>query len=217
MHILLIRHGQTDSNAGGVLQGHLPTPLNDLGRRQAERLARRLASFDPAIEALVTSDLRRAVQTTAPIEHQLGLAADHDPAWRERGFGTYEGRTVGDTEVWRVATGTVDPPGAESIPALQARVAQALVTLVQHHGHRRCIAVVTHGGVMRTVLQLLAEGRLPVVDDHPRPEVGPILNGSILRLAATVDGMGGDCRWQVVGVNDVQHLAGTDVTSLDAG
>lgn len=197
-----------------MLQGHLPTPLNELGHRQAALLARRLAAYVPAVEAVVTSDLRRALETAAPIELALGLSAEPDPAWRERAFGTFEGRTVGDTEIWRAATGTIDPPGAEPIEALEARVADAFNRTVARHRHRTSVAIVTHGGVMRSMLRLLGDGRIPVIDGHDPVEVGPILNASILHL--TVEGSPTP-RCRVVRVNDVDHLAAAETTALDAG
>src|SRR5437763_5462425 len=104
-HVLLLRHGQTDANATGVLQGHLPTPLNALGLLQAERLAGRVARRGPKVTALVSSDLRRAAQTAEPVAAACGLAVAYDPAWRERGFGTFEGRHVGERDTWRAAHG----------------------------------------------------------------------------------------------------------------
>jgi broad specificity phosphatase PhoE len=215
LHVLLLRHGQTDSNAGGVLQGHLPIPLNGLGHRQAGQLARRLAGYVPRVERLLTSDLRRATETAAPIERALGLTADRDEAWRERAFGSYEGRTVGDTEIWRAATGTLDPPGAEPIDQMSIRVEDALQSLVARADSATCIAVVTHGGVMRTALSLLADHHLPLAPGHAAVVVGPILNASILHLAVgRTDPIG---VWRVVSVNDVEHLRHADVTARDAG
>jgi 2,3-bisphosphoglycerate-dependent phosphoglycerate mutase len=216
LHVLLVRHGQTDSNAAGVLQGHLPVPLNTRGREQAERLAERLVLWEPAIDVLLTSDLRRAVETAAPVARYLGLDAEPDAAWRERGLGSFEGRTVGNTEIWQAATGTLDPPGAEPLDALQARVAAALTTLVMRHHTQRVVAVVTHGGVMRTALRLLADGRLTPTDGRVPPAVESILNGSILHLVAS----GAEAEtitWRVVRVNDVDHLQDDDVTARDAG
>ena len=63
IHLLLLRHGQTDSNASGIVQGHLPVPLNALGRQQAAALAGRLRTYTPRIGRLVSSDLARAAQT----------------------------------------------------------------------------------------------------------------------------------------------------------
>jgi len=85
-HILILRHAQTDANAEGRLQGHLPTPLNLAGTRQANLLASRLAAYSPAVEAIISSDLPRATQTAALIASACGMPMTIDPAWRERSF-----------------------------------------------------------------------------------------------------------------------------------
>src|SRR5690606_35660958 len=109
------RHGITDANAGGVIQGHQPTPLSETGRAQAARLADRLRLWRPKIDLLISSDLRRARQTAEPIALALDLPILTDRTWRERGMGELEGKTVGERETWRAATGDSDPPGAEPV------------------------------------------------------------------------------------------------------
>src|SRR5580700_4292225 len=108
--ILLLRHGQTDANASGVLQGHQPTPLNVLGVRQAKLLAQRLAAIQPPLDVLVSSDLRRAAQTAGSIAATCGLRVHADAAWRERSFGLLEGKPVGERATWQAASGEMDPP-----------------------------------------------------------------------------------------------------------
>ena len=98
LHVLLLRHGETDSNAGGVIQGWLPVPLNERGRTQSRRLARRLEAFAPRVRRLISSDLVRARQTAEPIAAALGLDAVPDQRWRERCLGEMEGKTVGQHE-----------------------------------------------------------------------------------------------------------------------
>ena len=87
MHVLLLRHGQTDENAQGILQGQSQTELNDVGREQAARLAGRLRTWQPRAEILVTSDLARARQTAEAVASALDLECELRDAWRERGFG----------------------------------------------------------------------------------------------------------------------------------
>ena len=77
---------------------------------------------EPPIEVLVTSDLQRAMQTAHPIARALGLDLVVDEAWRERGFGDLEGQTLGTLEIWRTASGTIDPPGGESSTVFRQRV-----------------------------------------------------------------------------------------------
>ena len=212
--ILLLRHGQTDANASGTLQGHLPTPLNLTGIRQATRLAERLAAWRPPVSALVSSDLPRAAQTAGPIAAACGLPVTYGDEWRERGFGLLEGKPVGNRAMWQVAGGEVDPPGAEPSADFLVRVRSALLAVAADHRGLPCVAVVTHGGPIRSVLKMLIDGRLAVTRGHAPIGLVSIANCSILRLHARHyrDGV----RWRVVAVNDVAHL-GELVTTRDMG
>ena len=212
-HILLLRHGQTDANASGTLQGHLPTPLNVTGGRQATLLAARLRSWRPPVAVLVSSDLPRAAQTAGPIAAACSLRVAYDRAWRERGFGLLEGKPVKNHALWQVAGGEVDPPGAEPSEAFTGRVRAALLK-VGADRRRPTTAVVTHGGPIRVVLRLLIDGRLTLVRGHRLPDLVPIANCSILHLVARHYRAG--VRWRVAAVNDVAHL-GDMVTTRDLG
>ena len=183
-HILLLRHGQTDANASGTLQGHMPTPLNLTGIRQAQLLADRLASWRPAVAAIVSSDLPRAAQTAGPIGAECGVRVVADRAWRERGFGLLEGKPVVSRSMWEVAGGEVDPPGAEPSADFLARVKGALLAVAADRRRPPTTAVVTHGGPIRGILRMLIDGRLRLVRRHPAIDLVPIANASVLHLVA---------------------------------
>jgi probable phosphoglycerate mutase len=205
MHVLLLRHGQTDENALGILQGQSQTALNASGLEQAQLLATRLRTYEPRAEFLVTSDLARATQTADAVAAALGIAYVERPAWRERGFGPFEGRTIGEADIWRAANGHWDLPGAEPTAAFQERVRTALHDLAREFGSTHCVAVVTHGAVLRNILNLLADGRLPRMHGEPPPESVPIANCAIMHLE--VDWIDETVAvWRVHGVNDVDHL-----------
>lgn len=203
-HILLLRHGQTDANANGRLQGHQPTPLNLAGIRQANLLAARLAAHSPPVGVLISSDLARAAETAAPIASACGLSLIIDPVWRERSFGLLEGKPVGERRLWQMASGEMDPPGAEPTAELHQRIYDALLALPVAHADKQAIAVVTHGGPIRGVLKMLAEGRIQTTRDHPMVEISAVPNCSILHLVARhyPDGF----RWKIDAANDVSHL-----------
>jgi broad specificity phosphatase PhoE len=205
MHVLLLRHGQTDENLRGILQGQSQTALNASGLEQAQLLAGRLRTYEPRAEVLVTSDLARARQTADAVAAALDVDYVERPAWRERGFGPFEGRTIGEADIWRAANGHWDLPGAEPTAAFQERVRTALEDLAREFASTRCVAVVTHGAVLRNILNLLADGRLPRVHGEPPPASVPIANCAIMHLEVlwideTV------AAWRAHSVNDVDHL-----------
>jgi probable phosphoglycerate mutase len=89
--VLLVRHGQSQGNAEQRFGGHSPTPLSELGHRQAEATARALAN--ERVTALYSSDLLRAVQTAEPLARATGLELRQTAALRERSVGSMEGLT----------------------------------------------------------------------------------------------------------------------------
>ncbi|HEV7133000.1 MAG TPA: histidine phosphatase family protein [Gaiellaceae bacterium] len=152
--LLLVRHGETDWNAEGRLQGHTDRPLNDFGRRQAAALAERLAG-DP-IDAIYASDLSRARETAEILGARLGLPVVLEPGLRERNWGTWEGLTGSERD--RVEyIGEAPDEHAE-------RVLAAVRAIAERHPHGR-VLVVTHGGSLRRVQAAAYGMALPVVEN----------------------------------------------------
>src|ERR671920_988022 len=89
--VLLVRHGQSQGNAERRFGGHSPTPLSELGRRQAEATANALAA--EGVTAIYSSDLLRAIQTAEPLARATGLEIRQTAALRERSVGLMEGLT----------------------------------------------------------------------------------------------------------------------------
>ena len=89
--LLLVRHGETDWNAEGRLQGHTDRPLNAHGRTQAKDLAERLAG--EGADAIYASDLSRAKETAEILGARLGLPVVIDADLREKNWGNWEGLT----------------------------------------------------------------------------------------------------------------------------
>jgi broad specificity phosphatase PhoE len=150
--LLLARHGETDWNASGRLQGHTDRPLNAYGRRQAAELARQLRG--DGIDAVYASDLARARETAEIVAAELGLPVVLEPELRERNWGTWEGLTP--EERARVAfEGEAPEAHRERIVGVVERIAD------RHPGGR--VLVVTHGGSMRRVQAAVLGVALPVV------------------------------------------------------
>ena len=139
--LLLVRHGRTELNAAGLLQGRADPPLDDRGRSQAEALA-----AVPALGAatrVVCSPLLRARQTAAALGPPVGL----DGRWIELDYGEWDGRPFAsvpaeDWAGWR-ADLAWSPPGGESLAAVGERVRTALEDLAGEAADTD-IAVVTH-------------------------------------------------------------------------
>ncbi len=94
--LFLVRHGQSAGNAEGRFGGHSPTPLSDLGARQAEMTAKALAK--EKIHAIYSSDLLRAVKTAEPLSKLIDLPIISTPAFRERKVGVLEGLTFDESK-----------------------------------------------------------------------------------------------------------------------
>jgi probable phosphoglycerate mutase len=155
--LLLVRHGETDWNAEGRLQGHTDRPLSDDGRRQARQLAEELA--DEPLDAVYSSDLARARETAEIVAERLGLPATLDPELREKDWGTWEGLTP-------VERDRVEFVG-ESTEAHQKRILRALEWIAERHPGGR-VLVVTHGGSMRRVQTAALGMAMPVVENCGR-------------------------------------------------
>ena len=89
--ILIARHGETDWNREGRYQGHADPPLNATGRAQAGQLAETLTGA--RLEAVYSSDLRRAAETGTIVGERLGLPVNKEPGLREIDVGTWQGLT----------------------------------------------------------------------------------------------------------------------------
>jgi broad specificity phosphatase PhoE len=119
--LILVRHGQTVTNAEGRLLGRADPPLTELGERQAKAVA---AKVGP-VARVITSPLQRARQTAA----FFGVPAEVDERWIEIDYGELENQPLGagDADFWaRWRTdATLAPPGGESLAAVGERVAAA--------------------------------------------------------------------------------------------
>ena len=150
--LLLVRHGETDWNAEGRLQGHTDTPLNDYGRRQAAALAEQLAG--DGIAAIYASDLSRARATAEIVGGRIGLPVSVVPDLREKNWGSWEGLTPTERDA-------VEYVG-ESTMEHRARTVRALAAIAGRHPGER-VLVVTHGGSVRRVQAAASGFAMPVI------------------------------------------------------
>ncbi|MCL2052839.1 MAG: histidine phosphatase family protein [Oscillospiraceae bacterium] len=154
MKIYAIRHGQTDWNSAGKIQGKTDIPLNQKGREQACEIAQTLLSS--GIDTIISSPLKRAMETAEIVAGQLHIGGKivSDERLSERDFGDFEGRFVKD--VYNVPTlrkwsDNVVIPNGESIRDTAKRVFECLDDVFLKYRGRNILLVV-HGHVIRTVL-----------------------------------------------------------------
>jgi broad specificity phosphatase PhoE len=164
--ILLVRHGETDWNVEGLVQGRSDLPLNERGREQAHEVAAALEGRD--IRLVISSPLRRATQTAGIIAAALGLDRfDVDADLVEQAFGRAEGRR------WADATAQY-PDGVPGVEDRRSVVARAAEALERWAVPGQAIAVVTHRGVINAL-------RLSV-GEHPDTVTPAFGNASIHEL-----------------------------------
>ncbi len=152
--LYLVRHGETDWNAERRIQGSSDIPLNDTGRRQATDAGRLLAQRQ--WDGILASPLIRALDTARLISAEIGLGEPEIvPAFAERNYGEAEGLT-GD-EVDALYPNGAAVPGRETRSAVAERVMPALLSLAASRPGQ-ALLVVSHGGVIRAVLDTVAPG-----------------------------------------------------------
>lgn len=155
--IILLRHGQTEWNNAGRFQGTTDVDLDDVGRGQADRVAKVLAAAEP--DLLYSSDLRRARDTAAPLADITGLTVRVDRRLRERSYGPWEGLTraeVGARYGEFLAAWEERRPfhldGVEPREEVAQRGAAVLGAIVEELPSDGTAVVVSHGGLLRPSL-----------------------------------------------------------------
>ncbi|GGI96033.1 phosphoglycerate mutase [Alicyclobacillus cellulosilyticus] len=181
--IWLVRHGETDWNHAGRLQGWTDIPLNEAGWCQARRLAAALHGVPFC--AVYTSDLVRARTTASLLQRELNAPLLVTQQLRERCFGSGEGLTRQEIAE-RFPNGI---PDAEPEAQLSARMADWFRRVLAIHRKGRILAV-THGGFIRQALRMAGV-------DPP----ATLANTCVNRFRHTPDG------WRALAVNAAEHLA----------
>ncbi len=173
--IYLVRHGETVDNARQIMQGQTQGELNEQGREQARQVAERLATED--FDAVVASDLHRAIQTAEIIAAPHGLTVVTTPLLRERDWGSFTGRFIPDLrgEVW--------PDDIETEEALLRRAHDFLQTMTATYEGKRVVAV-GHGIINKAILAVYASCSMSEVQRMMNAEVR-ILTTSSVAVAAS--------------------------------
>jgi broad specificity phosphatase PhoE len=204
-HLVMLRHGQTEYNAGSRMQGQVDTDLSDLGREQAAAAAEVLAKRQPL--TIVSSDLRRALDTAVVLGERSGLPVLVDTRLRETHLGDWQGLThlevdaaaPGARLAWR-ENARWAPHGGESRVDVAARSMPLVAELITEQSEwgvdepDRPVVLVAHGGLIAALTAALLG--IPV-DNWPI--LGGMGNASWVQLSGhgETDAAPEDVRWRL--------------------
>lgn len=196
--VYVVRHGESEANREGRYQGRHDSPLSALGHRQAAALANALAASK--VTCVISSPLRRCVETALPVAARLGVGLECDDRVIEIAHGTWEGRLRTEVErddaarmhAWRTAPQYVRFDGGESLGDVDARWRSFTATLSAGVD----AIVVTHDVLVR--LAILAATNRPLAQLwEPKAE-----NAAYAIFEIT------DARWRMVSECCAAHLTG---------
>ncbi|TQQ79610.1 histidine phosphatase family protein [Halonotius roseus] len=202
--LVVVRHGETMWNRQQRVQGWAAVGLTDRGHRQAAALADAVAD-SYAVDRVVSSDLRRTLETARPLARAVDCEPTTDRRWRERDFGVLQGLSYGElflghpeftlTEVGYAAA-QATPERGESLLDQRERVLDAATDLVADIGTDETVVVVTHGGPLYLLLGWIKD--LDIVATIMEQEQG---NCALNELAVDDDGT-----LTVERENDTEHV-----------
>lgn len=178
MKIYIVRHGQTAENIQRILQGHLPGNLTEEGKSQIRATADRLATEGTAFKCIVSSDLKRALDSADILAARLHLPVVPMEILRERDWGKYTGMPLWEaSEKFRKNGKWIFPEGdTESEEEILLRARKALKELQKRY-QDDTIIMVTHGQFARNLIAA-----------HfgcPCREVTPFANAEVRTLLVT--------------------------------
>lgn len=194
VEIALVRHGRTDWNSAGRLQGRTDIPLSAAGHDDACQVANVVS--EETWQALYTSPLARALTTAQIIGERIDLHAQVKECLIERSYGVLEGRTRAELRKWRSARSNKARPiaGMESDKSLRQRALRCLTDLAHTHSMHDRILVVSHGGFINAFLHCISNGRVG-------SGITQLANGSITRITWTAQ-----AGWRIMSLNDISHI-----------
>jgi broad specificity phosphatase PhoE len=197
VRLILVRHGQSEGNASGIIQGHLDFGLTDIGRLQAEATAERLRG--EKIDRVIASPLKRAFVTAEMIAEPHGIEVEPVPDLMEYNLGEVSGLTGAQIrerypEIGQAYARGVRPvfPGEEGRDVFNARVRLVLGSWAES---RQTVLAVAHGGVINAICYAVAGV------DPSRPGLFEIANCAISEIILDRAG-----RQLIARHNDTCHL-----------
>jgi len=195
--VVMVRHGEAEGNQHHRLIGWSEVGLTEAGHLQARLVAERLVRAP--VRRVVSSDLRRTVETAAPLARALGIEPVLDPRFREIHNGEWTGLTPDEVsdgwpDIWQsyVEGHDVDRPGGERWSDVRARVVDGLGELLTSDG---VTVVFSHGGPL-----VIAAAWASGIVVNGNVFKGPLASAENASLCTIVAGP------RLLGYNDVGHL-----------
>ncbi len=170
--IILVRHGQSETNVQKVFTGQLNASLTPMGIEQAERMAQYVAKYP--VEKVYASSLQRAVDTAAPICRLLGCPLETTADFWEINAGAWQGLSFEEVAerfpdsyaMWRQDFGNAHPDGGESIAQVYDRVVKAFLYIVKNTSES-CVCIVTHAIPIRMIQSYIHYGSVDGATQMP--------------------------------------------------
>ena len=173
MDIYLLRHGETDWNLKGRLQGHEDIDMNPKGIMQIEKAAEIFAGFSKNVDVIISSPLARARKSAEIVADRLDYKTEDivtEPLFIERGFGLGEGLDYEERKK-RFTDDTY--PGMEPLEELIERAGLALDTILKKYNDQNVI-IAAHGAILKALLTAVTEGKIVYEGDSVKVEPGSI-------------------------------------------
>jgi len=173
LNLYLFRHGQTDWNLQKRIQGHTDIPLNDVGHKQANELAKKFLSIE--IDHIFSSDLLRALATARKLGNFKNIPIKETPLLREAFFGEAEGLYYHQAEdkfggdLWKnfrmlnLENFEIGFPGGET----KKQSVQRMISLINNHiiqENLNNVALSTHGGILKNFLAYMSDFSSPIIE-----------------------------------------------------
>ncbi|MDF2949657.1 MAG: alpha-ribazole phosphatase [Sedimentibacter sp.] len=156
MNIYLLRHGQTNLNKGGKFQGATDIDLNQLGKKQAELLGKRIQKYN--IDIIYSSDLKRVIETTEILNNYIGAEIIIKEELREINMGAWDKLTMEERYIinedyakqWHKHLADLPYPNGECGQDVYNRVKE-IIDNIKKQKHEN-VAIVTSGGTIAILL-----------------------------------------------------------------
>lgn len=179
MKLYLLRHGVTDNNQGHIFQGHIDTPLNDDGMREARQEGSLVRDAGLTFTKIYSSPLIRALVTCEMVTGVDRSEFIIDERLTEIAYGPYEGKPIGDSDegMWaflREPYKAAPPEGVESLKAVEKRMKSAVSDILSRAGEDDVILISSHGIALSSLFHEYETDGRKIMLEHGKLYFSPV-------------------------------------------